>query len=78
MAINIDADPRNADWAKRTFDFPNVKTAAQYMHEFGLESPLDVKRHIEEKKDTPFWQGVPARIKNGLMVRAGLADVPST
>jgi hypothetical protein len=65
--INIDADIRNADWVKRTFDFPEVTTAKKYREEFGLEDDEALDEHIKEWKDTPYWEGIPSKIKTALL-----------
>jgi hypothetical protein len=65
--INIDADIRNADWVKRTFDFPEVTTAKKYREEFGLEDDEALDEHIKEWKGTPYWEGIPSKIKTALL-----------
>lgn len=65
--FNIDEDIRDADWAKRSFDLPDVQTADDYRKAFGLRTPEDVSAHIAERTGSPFWDGVPAKIKAGLM-----------
>jgi len=65
--INIDADIRNADWVKQTFDFPEVTTAKKYREEFGLEDDEALAEHIKEWKGTPYWEGIPSKIKTGLL-----------
>lgn len=65
--IYPDANIEDADWAKRTFNFPGVTTADQYREEFGLEDAEALANHIKDVKDLPYWQGVPSKIKTALL-----------
>jgi len=62
-----DARIEDADWAKRTFDFPDVTTTKQYREKFGLQDDEALAEHISEWKDTPYWEGIPSKIKVGLL-----------
>lgn len=65
--VYFDLDIEEADWPKRTFDFPFVTDAEGFRDQFGLDTDAKVKAFIKEKKDTPFWRGVPNKIKTGLL-----------
>lgn len=49
MAWNVDADPRNADWPKRSWDLPPYKSEEfmEYMRATG--------RTLEQFRQTPVY-----------------------
>ncbi len=49
--INMDADPKNADWTKRTFDFVPMPMLEQFIDSFG-----DHKPSMKEFINLPVWQ----------------------
>ena len=69
--IDLDADISNADWLKSmAFDFPSIKTTADYMQEFNINNQQEAQDHINEQKLLPIWNSTPKKIKAELTMYA--------
>lgn len=61
--INLDADPRNANWLRQKFNRPDIKTPEEYLKAYGLQTPEDAKMWIADSKGTPVWDDTPQQFK---------------
>jgi hypothetical protein len=64
MTFNIDADIRNADWAKRTWDIftPDGKLVST-LDELRMALPSSTDDQLKHMLELPVAQGMPAGLK---------------
>jgi hypothetical protein len=67
MTFNIDADIRNADWAKRTFDiYTPDGTLVSTLDELRLAMPDHTDAQLKHMLDLPVGENMPATLKTEL------------
>lgn len=71
----LDGSNENADWAKRTWDFPLVRTTEQYLSTFYITNTQELKAHIRDLQKRNVWDVVPSRFKEDLLNDSKMANL---